>query len=97
MRVSSVTRPCSSSGTLKSTRMKTRLCFRSRSRMDNFAIAFGLEALLAHEVDHVAHAAGVSPLIVVPGDDFDTVSSDNARHRCVNDGRSRITAVVHGD
>src|SRR6266576_1390721 len=94
MRVSSVTRPRSSSGTLKSTRMNTRRFFRSRSRMDIFAM-FGLETFLIHKVDHVAHAAGVSPLVVVPGDNFHAITLDNARHGSVHDGGARVTTIVH--
>src|SRR4051794_2690687 len=94
MRVSSVTRPCSSSGTLKSTRMKTRLFFRSRSRMESFAM-FDLETFLAHEIDHVADAARVSPLIVVPGNDFHAITLDDAGHRRVNNRGAWVTAIVH--
>src|SRR5439155_21333877 len=39
IRVSSVIRPSSSRGTLKSTRIKVRLPFKSRSRMDNLLMA----------------------------------------------------------
>src|SRR5437016_2618163 len=55
------------------------------------------EALLAHEVNHVAHTARVSPLVVVPGDDFYTVARDDARHGSVDDGGARVAAIVHRD
>src|SRR6267142_885979 len=100
MRVSSVTRPCSSSGTLKSTRMNTRRFFRSRSRMESLAMsgfACASETFLTHKADHVAHAAGVAPLVVVPGDHLDAISGDDASHRSVDDGRARVTAVIHRD
>ena len=36
-----------------------------------------LQTLGGHEVDQVADAAGVSPLVVVPGDYLDTVAADH--------------------
>src|SRR5438552_10586542 len=127
MRVSSMTRP-SSSGTLKSTRMKIRLPLSGRSRMDSLdmtgrplsgsirkrakraipasqrarriaRLAQVLrrekcarlrmtnisQALTGNVVDQVADAAGVSPLIVVPGDDLDAVAPDHQGHGRIHD------------
>src|ERR1700733_3579926 len=91
MRVSSMTRP-SSSGTLKSTRMKIRRSLMERSRMESLDMlvvlmniregrgrppdirqvaGVFLEPFAAQVIDQVANAAGVSPLIVVPGDHLD--------------------------
>ena len=36
-----------------------------------------LQALTGDVVDQVAHAAGVSPLVVVPGDHLDAVAADH--------------------
>src|SRR5262245_12822203 len=94
MRVSSVTRPPSSRGTLKSTRMKTRLSRSGRSLIDSLVT---LESFLAEEANQVAHPAGIAPLIVIPGDYFYAIAGDYAGERRVNDGGAVIAPVVHRD
>ena len=125
MRVSSMTRP-SSSGTLKSTRMKTaavvqwqitnrklatwlvlrnvapapcRLSCKGGhhvSRMTRLPPGVnGVPAywftgpLRAHVVDQVAYAAGVSPLVVVPGDHLHAIAADHQRHSARRRSRRR--------
>src|SRR6185437_9495747 len=99
IRVSSVTRPSSESGTLKSTRMNTRWPSRFRSCMESFAIFSShlrrLETLLRQELDQIAYSAGVTPLIVVPGDHLHAVSRHHAGEGSVNDGGTLVAAVVH--
>src|SRR6478672_4507274 len=56
-----------------------------------------LKPFVAHEVNEVAHPARVAPLVVVPGNDFDQLACDHARHGRVHDGRARISAEVYGD
>src|SRR6267142_120889 len=63
----------------------------------SFAGTLSSEAFLAHEGDHVAHAAGVSPLVVVPGDHLYAISGDNTGHGSVDDRRARVTAIIHRD
>src|SRR5258708_13978590 len=92
MRVSSVILP-SSSGTLKSTRTRTRLPFKSTSRMVFLFNGWLLTNIhgarkgrrfrrrpeirrsaldrFTHKVHNVAAAAGIAPLVVVPGHDLD--------------------------
>src|SRR5262249_2278905 len=94
IRVSSVTRPPSSNGTLKSTRMKMRLSRSGKSLIDSLVT---LQSFLADEADQVTDAAGIAPFIVIPGDHLHTVSSDHPRQRRVDDGRAVIAAVVHRD
>src|SRR6185312_1781052 len=99
MRVSSVTRPSSESGTLKSTRMNTRWPSRFRSCMESFAISSSylrrLETLLCQEMNQIAYAAGITPLVVVPGDDFHAVSGHHAGEGSVHNGGTLVAAVVH--
>ena len=81
MRVSSVTRPSSERGTLKSTRTNTRLSLRGRSLIESLCIVGStLESFLRHELNEVAHAARVSPFIVVPGDHLHAIAGHYARH-----------------
>src|ERR1700674_4160507 len=98
MRVSSITRP-SSRGTLKSTRMKMRRSFSSRSRMESLGMdtESGLQSLAADEINQVADAAGISPFVVVPGNHFDAVAGDYQRHRSIHDGRARVSAKIGRD
>ena len=58
-------------GTLKSTRMKTRLPARSRSLM---TVAQALQPLLDQVAQQVDAAARVAPLVVVPRQDLDEVA-----------------------
>src|SRR5438270_4593105 len=79
--VSSVTRPSSERGTLKSTRTKRRLSLRDRSLIESLCIVCStLESFLGHEFDEIADPARVSPLIVVPGDYLHAVAGDDASH-----------------
>src|SRR5437868_5506894 len=94
IRASSVTRPSSSSGTLKSTRMKTRLPLSSRSLMDSLAMRSSLQAFLAHEIDEIANTARVAPFVVIPRDNFHAVAADNQREQGIHDGRARIAFIV---
>src|SRR4029077_4507487 len=89
-RVSSVTTP-SLSGTLKSTRMKTRFPRRSRSSMVSLFMVLCSVAraksgrakprpcleLGGQELDQVAAAAGVAPLVVVPSQNFHAAVADD--------------------
>src|SRR4051812_18629249 len=96
--VSSVTRPSSESGTLKSTRTKRRLSLRERSLIESLCIVGStLESFLRHEFDEIAHAARVSPLIVVPGDYFHAIAGNDASHERVHDRGTRVAAEVHRD
>src|SRR6185437_6801361 len=51
----------------------------------------------ADEVNKVAHAARISPFVVVPGDDLHQVAADDAGHGRIHNGGAGIAAVVHGD
>ena len=70
MRASSVMLRSSSSGTLKSTRTRTRLPSTSRS-----------SSVRTHQhlLGEVHAAVGVAPLVVVPGDDLDQVALEHRR------------------
>src|SRR5262250_2561321 len=71
-RVSFSTRP-SLTGTLKSTRMRTRLPSSARSSMKSLAMLASLRraVLLRHEADEIDDAVRVAPLVVVPGHDLE--------------------------
>src|SRR3954466_7227169 len=96
MRVSSATCP-SFSGTLKSTRTRTRLPFRSRSRTLSFAMAPPLEHLRRHHLRQFRHAAGIAPLVVVPADELEEVLVQFDGAAAVEDRRARIVDEVGGD
>src|SRR5437879_11627457 len=49
------------------------------------------------KLDEVATTAGVAPLVVVPGQNFDTALSDNFGAFSIDDGRIRIALEVGGD
>src|SRR6185312_6195664 len=106
MRESSVTLP-SSSGTLKSTRTKTRLPATSTSRM--VSLSMGRSALQlppsgggtgaggelrGDERQEVGAAAAVAPLVVVPGDDLDHRPAQHHRARRVDDRGARVASAV---
>src|SRR5689334_9976285 len=91
--VSSVTLPSSESGTLKSTRMKTRCPSRCRSCMESFAMRS--QPFLHQKLDEVPHAAGVTPLIVIPGDHLHTIASYHPGQRGIDDGGTVVAAIVH--
>src|SRR6266540_1470975 len=92
IRASSVTRPCSSRGTLKSTRMKTRFPASSRASM-----VFSMTRSLGQVLGHVDHAVREAPLVVVPGEDLGEGAVDDERARRVEDRRRRVVVVVHRD
>src|SRR6266511_484200 len=93
MRASSVTRPCSSSGTLKSTRMKTRLPARSRASM----VFITMASLLREVLRDVDHAVREAPLVVVPGEDLRERPVDDEGARRVEDRGRRVAVVVDRD
>src|SRR5579864_6024997 len=99
MRVSSLTRPSSDNGTLKSTRMKTRWPSSFKSCIESLAMvsASRSEPFFGDEVDEVAHAARISPLVVVPGDDFHTVTRNYPSEERVYDGGPIVAAVIDRD
>src|SRR6266545_4968096 len=92
MRVSSAIRP-SSSGTLRSTRRKTRFPARS----SRSTLSFGKLQGLRHVPDEVLDAVRVAPLVVVPGEDLDHGAVDHRGGRQVHDGRVRVAVEVHRD
>src|SRR5712692_10411590 len=106
MRVSSVTTP-SLSGTLKSTRMNTRLPRRSRSLMVSLVMvdAQRVEArkpqraleLGRHQLDEVAATARIGPFVVVPGENFYATIPHDLGITGVNNRRIRITFEVGGN
>src|SRR5687767_9325597 len=101
MRVSSVTAPFSS-GTLKSTRMKTRRADRSRSRIDNFielppTTNHQLQTFLGHVVQQVDAPVRVAPLVVVPREDFHEVTVHDLRVVNVENRRRWVPAEVDRD
>src|SRR6266511_4146907 len=93
MRASSVTRPCSSSGTLKSTRMKTRLPARSSASM----VFITMASLLREVLRDVDHAVREAPLVVVPGEDLRERPVDDEGARRVEDRGRRVAVVVDRD
>src|SRR5256885_3806922 len=88
IRVSSATSPFSS-GTLKSTRTRTRFPRTSASRMVLLSNAARVLAasgdrdahLRGDELGDVGEAARVAPLVVVPGNDLDHVAQDDRVQR----------------
>src|ERR1051326_7249587 len=97
MRVSSSTRP-SARGTLKSTRTKTRLPCRSRSRIDSVIARLkpraALNALRDELAQQVDAAVRVAPLVVVPGEDLHEVAVHHLRVRRVAGGGRRVPLEV---
>ena len=57
----------------------------------------GLQALVDHHGAEVRHAAGVSPLVVVPGDGFDEVAADDHGAERIEDGAAGVAFEVGGD
>src|SRR3954471_18020160 len=102
MRESSVTLP-SSSGTLKSTRVKTRFPVTSASRTVSLSMggsgrcagrALARGELRRDEAEQVRATAAVAPLVVVPGDDLDHRPAQHHRARRVDDRGPGVTAEV---
>src|SRR6266850_5460312 len=100
MRVSSATLPLSS-GTLKSTRTRTRFPRTSASRMVRLSKVTRVLAassdrdahLRGDELGDVGEAARVAPLVVVPGNDLDHVAEDDRVQRA-HDRRVRVALQV---
>src|SRR5262245_47498292 len=99
MRVSSVMRP-PSSGTLKSTRRKTRFPPKSSRSTVCFATATLVPGTAlerpGHVADQVTHAAGVAPLVVVPGQHLHEIAVDDGRRWQIHDRRVWVAVEVHG-
>src|SRR5258708_30818880 len=98
MRVSSVMRP-SSSGTLRSARMKTRLPRRSTSDMRlNFIALLGERyADVGKSNRDIQHAVGEAPLVVIPGVHLDERAVGHLRDRGVEDRARRVVVEVRRD
>src|SRR5712671_300713 len=99
IRESSVTLP-SASGTLKSTRTKTRLPVASKSRMVSLSTGSGVAGdgqPRRDEADEVGDAAAVAPLVVVPADDLDHRPVQDHRRGRVDDRRPGVAAEVRRD
>src|ERR1700674_2928709 len=58
---------------------------------------FYLQAFGRHQVDQIADAAGVSPLVVIPRDNLDAVAADYQRHGSVNDGGAGVPFKIGRD
>src|SRR5437867_363301 len=104
MRESSVTLP-SASGTLKSTRTKTRFPAASKSRMVSLSIVSRSAGRSGgrdrqpscHEPDQVGDAAAVAPFVVVPADDLHHRPVEDHGRLGVDDRRPGIAPEVGGD
>src|ERR1039458_6915146 len=99
MRESSVTLP-SCSGTLKSTRTKTRLLLASTSRIVSLSMSVGAPSgdadrqALGHEADQIRDAAAVAPLVVVPRDHLDHRPAEHHGRLRVDDRGAAVTPEV---
>ena len=60
------------------------------------ALAWPSETAVFDVVAQVGDAAGVAPLVVVPGDDLDHIAQRQRVHRA-EDGRVRVALQVAGD
>src|SRR5919112_6565037 len=58
---------------------------------------YQLQSFFPEELDEVADAAGVAPLVVVPGEHLDEVAADDFRVVGVHDGGVVVLAEVHRD
>src|ERR1700738_2637316 len=89
IRVSSVIRmfpSISSVGTLKSTRTRTRRPFTSRSRTNSFAI---LSVCLQDVLQQIDTSIRITPLVIVPTDQFKESTVQPDAGRSVEDARVR--------
>src|SRR4051812_27571090 len=109
MRVSSATSP-SRRGTLKSTRTSARLprtsasvtdrfgmvrrSVRTRDRRVRLLVFARLDALLTDEGDELGDAAGVRPLVVVPGQHLDEIVTEGHRRQAVDNGGARVAPKI---
>src|SRR5678816_4843424 len=97
MRVSSVIRRFSSSGTLKSARTSARLPWISLSRRSR-TVRFCTSAQAgADESQQVYAAAGIAPFVVIPSRDFDKRAVHDVRDLRIENARCRIPDVVTRD
>src|SRR4051812_24623689 len=98
-RVSSPIFP-SFTGTLKSTRMKTRLPLRSTSLIESFGMGSagskgpGLQALFHQHAQQIDAATRIAPLVVVPGENLDEIAVHHLRVGRVDDRRVRIALEI---
>src|SRR6266496_3891622 len=99
IRVSSVMCRSASSGTLKSTRTRTRLPATSISRIVFLFIIIHLrlEAFLCDEVCEISDAAGITPLVVIPGKNFDHFATGDQCREAIDNRRAIIATVVRRD
>src|SRR5882672_1272805 len=95
MRVSSPITPAFS-GTLKSTRMKTRLPARSRSRIESLDKELALESSFHQQPKEIHAAVRVAPFVVVPRQDFHEVAVHHLGVGRVDDGGMRVALEVDG-
>src|SRR3954467_1151943 len=95
MRASLVTLP-PSTGTFRSSRIRTRLPARSWSAMRSTFTARALRGPGPGD-GRVEHAIGEAPLVVVPRAHLDQRAFADARQGGVVGGRSRVVVVVDGD
>src|SRR5207244_11498441 len=96
---SSVMWPLSSSGTLKSARMMTRLPRRGRSSMVTLFRCMRSGSVCSaaggHVFDEVPEPTRVAPLVVVPGGELHHALVEPSGQRGVHDGRVRVPVHVH--
>src|ERR1019366_8722892 len=53
-----------------------------------------LQSFGRHQVDQIADTAGVSPLVVIPGDHLDAVAADDQGHVRVDDGGAGVSFEI---
>src|SRR5690606_10095242 len=101
IRVSSDTRPSSSSGTLKSTRTRARRPRTSLSLRSAIVLRSITDSLprerLAHHPEQVHATAGVAPLVVIPPGNLHQRPVDHVGALPVQDAGVRVADVVRGD
>src|SRR5208282_1797417 len=56
-----------------------------------------LQSFGRHQVDQIADTAGVSPLVVIPGDHLDAVAADHQGHGRVDDGGAGVSFEIGRD
>src|SRR3972149_2661754 len=97
MRVASLTRS-PSTGTLKSTRTKTRLFFTFKWSMDSlFKAAVSVGKVFSQEFQRFHHPAGEGPLVVVPGQNFHQVIADDGRGQRIENRGMRVADYIGGN
>src|SRR5215470_11096430 len=96
IRVASLITP-SRSGTLKSTRMKTRWLRRSTWSMSRIAGVAERSDRLADHGGHVHHAVREAPFVVVPGQHLREVAVDDLGQLQVDGRRDRRAVEIDRD